>query len=254
MADLKESLLEKQMNGMEDENETQSFLGVASADRAGTNSLNNLVESSSRKESDMNRSSQLEKSDITYDPDIHTQSYMTITEEVKAHRVHREVMLVTTSIFMSYSSLVVLQKKLYDKVEANHANDSLTSYQKQLFEHGTSLVPLFRTSGRGEGKKNFDQIKTHYYKQRVLCEYIYIILVGNLLFRLLHNMLLGFLTPRNRVVLSLLCGYVVNKKKKGAEEKKEIKQEHNLANTKFLFVVNRTTSMFLLCFFISGWK
>ena len=61
-------------------------------------------------------------------------------EGVVQTKVYREVILITISLFMGYASLVCLQKKLYNKWEKNIGHDTLTNEQKQLFEHGTSLV------------------------------------------------------------------------------------------------------------------
>lgn len=84
-------------------------------------------------------------------------------------RVYREVIFVAISLFMGYAALVSNQKKLYDRWESN-VGSTLTNVQKQWYEHGTSLVYF-----------------------------------GNLLFRLLHNFLFAPITPRMRVVVSLLC-------------------------------------------------
>ena len=82
--------------------------------------------------------------------------------------VYREVILVTIAVFMGYASLVVVQKKLYDQFEKNNGGN-LSNVEEQYFEHGTSLVYF-----------------------------------GNLCFRLLHNIVFSKLTPRHRVVLSLV--------------------------------------------------
>eukprot|EP00483_Globobulimina_turgida_P013700 UN13726 len=54
-------------------------------------------------------------------------------------KVYREVILITISLFMGYASLVCLQKKLYNKWQSN-LGTTLNNEQKQLFEHGTSLI------------------------------------------------------------------------------------------------------------------
>ena len=82
--------------------------------------------------------------------------------------VYRSTFFITISVFMGYASLVVVQHKLYDQYKLNH-NGYLSNEEKSLFEHGTSLI-----------------------------------YVGNLLFRLLHNLVFGMFTPRNRVIISLL--------------------------------------------------
>lgn len=96
-------------------------------------------------------------------------SGLTLREESgkPPERVYREVILVTVAVFMGYASLVVVQKKLFDRFEANHGG-TLSDLQSEIFEHGTSLVYF-----------------------------------GNLCFRLLHNVVFAKLTPRHRVVLSL---------------------------------------------------
>ena len=83
-------------------------------------------------------------------------------------KVYREVIFVTVAVFMGYASLVVVQKKLYNQFESNNGG-SLTKLETEIFEHGTSLVYF-----------------------------------GNLCFRLLHNVVFAKITPRSRVVLSLI--------------------------------------------------
>ena len=60
-------------------------------------------------------------------------------KSVAPKKVYREVILITISLFMGYASLVCLQKKLYNQWESN-LGSTLTEKQKQLFEHGTSLI------------------------------------------------------------------------------------------------------------------
>lgn len=63
-----------------------------------------------------------------------------IEDELEApKKVYREIILITISLFMGYASLVCLQKKLYNQWESN-LGSTLTEKQKQLFEHGTSLI------------------------------------------------------------------------------------------------------------------
>eukprot|EP01084_Bolivina_argentea_P267872 454839_1 len=90
------------------------------------------------------------------------------SKEYIPKKVYREVILVTIAVFMGYASLVVIQKKLYNKYESNNGG-SLTNLEIEIFEHGTSLVYF-----------------------------------GNLCFRLLHNIIFSNITPRYRVVLSLI--------------------------------------------------
>eukprot|EP01084_Bolivina_argentea_P119292 211529_1 len=97
-----------------------------------------------------------------------------VTDELSSNnieqptKIYREVILITISLFMGYASLVCLQKKLYNKWESN-LGTTLNHEQKQLFEHGASLIYF-----------------------------------GNLIFRLLHNVIFCIWTPRQRVVISLL--------------------------------------------------
>jgi hypothetical protein len=79
--------------------------------------------------------------------------------------VYRRCMLVTASMFMGYAALVTLQHKL--KTEHDKAAHAPDD---SAFEHASQLNYL-----------------------------------GNLLFRLAHNFVFAFLTPRQRVHLSLLC-------------------------------------------------
>eukprot|EP00484_Ammonia_sp_Unknown_P020946 CAMPEP_0197032380 /NCGR_PEP_ID=MMETSP1384-20130603/11070_1 /TAXON_ID=29189 /ORGANISM="Ammonia sp." /LENGTH=423 /DNA_ID=CAMNT_0042462029 /DNA_START=36 /DNA_END=1304 /DNA_ORIENTATION=+ len=90
-------------------------------------------------------------------------------ESTGANKVYREVILITISLFMGYASLVCLQKKLYNQWQDN-VGGTLSNQQQELFEHGTSLIYF-----------------------------------GNLLFRLLHNVIFAAFTPRIRVVISLCC-------------------------------------------------
>lgn len=61
------------------------------------------------------------------------------TERGLNRKIYREVILITISLFMGYASLVCLQKKLYNQWELN-IGGTLSNKQKQLFEHGTSLI------------------------------------------------------------------------------------------------------------------
>ena len=91
-----------------------------------------------------------------------------LMEYKNSGKVYREVIFVTIAVFMGYASLVVVQKKLYNQYESNNGG-SLTKLETEIFEHGTSLVYF-----------------------------------GNLCFRLLHNVVFAKITPRSRVVLSLI--------------------------------------------------
>jgi len=82
--------------------------------------------------------------------------------------VYREAFLVTCGIFMGYSCCVVLQHKLKDQIDDNFGG--LSDDQSKIFDHSATA--------------NF---------------------VGNLIFRLFHNVFFGCVSPRIRVLISLYC-------------------------------------------------
>lgn len=81
--------------------------------------------------------------------------------------IYQELFFVALPIFMAYGAVVSMQRKLKDQFEINF--NGMTHSQVMLFEHGTSM--------------NF---------------------LGNLIFRLAHNVVLATFKPRERV-LTALC-------------------------------------------------
>ena len=82
---------------------------------------------------------------------------------------YRSVILVSTSVFMGYAALVTLQHRLKDVHDNNSEKAHLPSHSTE-FKHASTL--------------NY---------------------VGNLVFRLAHNFVFFFLSPRQRVHLALGC-------------------------------------------------
>jgi len=81
--------------------------------------------------------------------------------------IYRSMLLITTGVFMGYSSMVILSHKLKDQLIMNK-NAPLTDAENDAFNHGIAL--------------NY---------------------IGNLIFRLFHNIIFAFIVPRKRVYASL---------------------------------------------------